>query len=81
MEFDLPRVPEYQVGTWLVGNNKSKLKESTTIIRSLLIKEWWGKEGFQELSQILKSPVIIRRFRIFASGSFRYFKAEWEESE
>ena len=35
----LPSVSEYLVGTRLVGSNKSKLKESTIIIRSLLIEE------------------------------------------
>ena len=82
MEFDLPGVSEYLVRTWLVWDDKFKLKESTTIIRSLLMEEWWGKEGSQELSQILiKLSVMIRRFWIFASVSFRYFKAKWEESE
>jgi len=81
MEFDLPRVSEYLVETWLVGDDKSKLKESATIIRLSLMEEWWGKEGSQELSWILKLLVIIRRFQIFASVSFKYFKVEWEESE
>jgi len=80
-EFDLPTVSEYLVGTWLVRIDKSKLKESAIIMRLLLIEEWWGKEGFQILSQILKLPVMIRRFGMFASESLRYFKAEWAESE
>jgi len=32
IEFDLPMVSEYLVGTWLVGIDKSKLKESAIII-------------------------------------------------
>ena len=33
-------VSEYLVETWLVGINKSKLKESAIIMRSSLIEEW-----------------------------------------
>ena len=77
----LPSVSEYLVGTRLVGSNKSKLKESTIIIRSLLIEEWWGKNRSHKLSLILKSPVIMRRLLTFTSVSLRYFKAEWEELE
>ena len=58
-EFDLPIVSKYLVGTWLVGIDKFKLKESAMIIRLLLIEEWWEKEGFQILSQILKLLVIM----------------------
>jgi len=39
MEFDSPEVSKYLVGTWLVGDDKSMLKESATIIRLLLIEE------------------------------------------
>ena len=38
-ELDLLSVSEYLVETWLVETNKSKLKESVIIIRSLLIEE------------------------------------------
>ena len=80
-KFDLPMVSEYLVGTWSVGIDKSKLKEFAIIMRSSLIKEWWGKDESQILLQILKSPVIIRRFGMLASESLRYFKVEWEKSE
>ena len=45
-EFELPTVSEYLVGMWWVGIDRSKLKESAMIIRSSLIAEWWGKDGF-----------------------------------
>jgi len=77
----LPSVSEYLVGTGLDGSDKSKLKESTIIIRSLLIEEWWEKDRSHKLFLILKSPVIIRRLLTFTSVSLRYFKAEWEELE
>ena len=38
-KFDSPTVSEYLVGTWSVGIDKSKLKESAIIMRSLLIEE------------------------------------------
>ena len=44
-KLDSPTVSEYLVETWLVGIDKSKLKESAIIIRLLLIEEWWGKDG------------------------------------
>ena len=66
---------EYLVGIQLVGNNSSRLKESAIIIRSSLEVEWWGKDGSQILSLILKLPVIIKRFKILTSVSLRYFKA------
>ena len=44
-ELDSLTVSEYLVGTWLVGIDKSNLKESAIIIRLLLIEKWWGKDG------------------------------------
>ena len=41
---------EYLVGTWLVGIDKSKLKELAIIRKPSLIEEWWEKEGFHKLS-------------------------------
>ena len=38
-EFELLTLSEYLVGTWLVEIDKSRLNESATIIRSLLIVE------------------------------------------
>ena len=38
-EFDLISESEYLVETWLVGNNSSRLKEFTMIIRSSLKEE------------------------------------------
>ena len=80
-KFNLLTISEYLVGTWLVRIDKSKLNEFAIIMRLSLIDKWWGKDGFQILSQMLKLPVIMRRFGIFASESLRYFKMEWEESE
>ena len=80
-EFDLVSESEYLVGTQLVGNDSSRLKESTIIIRSSLKDEWWGKNESQILSLILKSPVMIKRFEILISVSLRYFKAVWDKSE
>jgi len=75
-EFDLPAVSEYLVGAGLVDINKSKLNKSTIINKSSLIDRWWGKEGSQDRSLILKLPVIISKLLIFTSVSLRYFKAE-----
>ena len=71
----------YLVGTWLVEDNKNKWNESVIIIKLLLIDKWCGKDESHKLSLILKSSTIIRRFQIFTSVSFRYFKAEWEALE
>ena len=72
---------EYLVRTWLVGRNSPRLKKSAIIKRSSLIEEWCGKKGSHRLLQILKSPVIIKRFWILTLVSLRYFKAKWEELE
>jgi len=80
-KFELFALLKYLVRTWLVGINRFKLNESAIIRRSSLIDEWWEKEGFHKLSQMLKLPVIIKRFLIFTSVSLRYFKAECEELE
>jgi len=61
-EFELLVLLEYLVGTWLIGYNRLKLKESAIAKRLLLMKEWWLNNGSHKLSQILKSPVIMRRF-------------------
>ena len=74
-------VLEYLVGVGLVRVNKFKLKESATVIRSSLIKEWWGNNRSHKLSLILKSLVIMNRLLTFTSVSLRYFKTKWEESE
>ena len=80
-EFDLLFESEYLVGTQLVRKDSSRLNESAIVIRSSLITEWWGKDGSQILSLILKSPVMIKRFEIFTSVSLKYFKVEYKESE
>ena len=80
-EFESFTLSEYLVGTWLVRIDKSKLNEFTIISKSSLIKKWYKKDGSQRLSQMLKSPVIIRRLQMSTLASFRYFKAKWEESE
>ena len=49
-EFELFSLFEYLVRTRLVEKDKSRLKESVIISKSLLIEEWWGKDGFQRLS-------------------------------
>ena len=78
---DIPSISKYIVGIGLVGINKSRLNDSAIINRSLLIEEWWGKEGFHRLSLMLKSFVIIIKFSILISVSLRYFKVEWKASE
>ena len=80
-EFDPLFESEYLVGTQLVGKDSSRLNKSAIVIRLSLITEWWGKDGSQILSLILKSPGMIKRFEIFTSVSLRYFKVECEESE
>ena len=80
-EFESFLLSEYLVRVQLVGKEKSRLKESAIISKSLLIEEWWRKDGSQRLLWILKLPVIIRRFQMLISVSFRYFKTEWDESE
>ena len=78
---NLPLVSEYLVETGLVGSKRSKLNELASIKRSLLMEEWWGKEGSHNQSLILKSPVIMSKLLIFTSVFLRYFKVEWEVSE
>ena len=80
-EFESLLLLEYLVGTWLIGYERFKLKESVMIIRLLLIEEWWEKEGSHKLSQILKLPVITKRLQMFTLVSLRYFTAVCKESE
>ena len=80
-EFTSPATLEYLVGQGLAVVDNIKLNESAIIRRLSLIVEWWGKLGFHKLSLMLKSPVMMRMLSILTSVSFRYFKAEWEESE
>ena len=72
---------EYLVGTWLVGKKRPKSKKSAIIKRLSLIEKWYRNRGSYKLSQILKSPVITKRFQMLTSVFLRYFKAKWEESE
>ena len=81
IEFESFALSEYLIGIWLVELDKFKLKKSAIIRRSSLIDEWWGKDEFYKLSQMLKSLVIISMFWMLALVSLKYFKAEWEESE
>ena len=74
-EFDSPSMLEYLVGQGLVRLERAKLKESTRIIKSLLIEEWNGKDESHKLSLMLKSPVMRITLLMFASASLRYFKA------
>ena len=80
-EFESLLLLEYLVGTWLIGHERFRLKESAMIIRLSLIEEWWGKDRSHKLSQILKSPVITRRLQMFTSVFLKYFKAVCKESE
>ena len=81
VKFNSLALSVYLVGTWLIGIDKNKSKESARIIKSSLINEWWGKKESHKLSLILKLPIIIRKLQRSTSVSFRYFKVEWEESE
>ena len=80
-ELEFWSLSEYLVRTWLVGRERPRLKKSAIIKKSLLIEEWYRKKGSHKLSQILKFPVITKKFQILTSVSLRYFKAKWEESE
>jgi len=60
----------------LIGVDKSRLKELAMMIKSSLIEEWCGNEGFYKLSLILKSPVMMSMLLTLASVSLKYFKAE-----
>jgi len=60
----------------LIGVDKSRLKELAIMIKSSLIEEWCGNEGFHKLSLILKSPVMMSMLLTLASVSLKYFKAE-----
>jgi len=80
-KFESLSLSEYLVGTWLIEHERFKLKESAMIIRSLLREEWWGKEGFHKLSQMLKSLVITKRLQMFTSVSLRYFTTVCKKSE
>jgi len=79
-EFESLALLEYLVGTWLIGYDRLKLKESAITKRLSLMEEWWLNNGSYKLSQILKSPVIMRRFQMLNSVFLRYFIAKWEES-
>ena len=81
IKFASPIVSKYLVGQGLVDVNKAKLNESTIIMRSSLIKEWWGKDVSYRLSLMLKFLIITRTLSMFTLVSLRYFKAVWEESE
>ena len=48
-EFESFLLSEYLVRVQLVGKEKSRLKESAIISKSLLIEEWWRKDGSQRL--------------------------------
>jgi len=61
-KFELLALSEYLVETWLIGYDRLKLKESVNAKRSSLMEEWWLNNGSHKQSQILKSPVITRRF-------------------
>ena len=80
-ELDSPAVSENLVGPGLVGDDNVRSNKSAIIIRSSLMEEWNWKEGSHKLSRMLKSPVMIRTLLMLTSVSFRYFKAEWDESE
>jgi len=80
-ELDSPAILEYLVGQGLVGVDNTRLKESAIIIKSSLIEEWNGKDESHKLSLILKSPVMRMMLLMLTSVSFRYFKAECDESE
>ena len=80
-EFESLSLSEYLVGTWLVGTDRLRLKESAITIRSSLIEEWWINNESQRLLQMLKSPIITRRLQILISVSLRYFITEWEKSK
>ena len=71
----------WSMGKCLIGLDNFILKESASLKRVSLWEEWYGKFGFQKLSQILKSPVRMRMLLILTSVSLRYFKANWDESE
>ena len=72
---------ENLVGTFLRGLEMSKENESTMSKRESLWLEWNRKLESQILSLILKSPIIMIILWMLDSVFFRYFKADWEESE
>ena len=80
-KFELFLLSKYLVETGLVGLDKQEFIESTISVRRLLCIEWYKKLGSQILFLILKSPVIINILLMFASVSFRYFKAVCDESK
>ena len=81
MKLDSPAVSEYLVRHGLVGEDKERSKESAIIIKSSLIEEWKGNDGSYKLSLMLKSFIMRRTLLMLTSVFFRYFKAEWDESE
>ena len=72
---------EYLVEKNSVGLESSKQKESMILKKVSLWEKWYGKFGFQKLSLILKSFVMMRTLLILTSVFLRYFKAVWDESE
>jgi len=65
---------KYLVGTWLVGFDKIRSKESAMSVIRLL---WKLNERSQLLSLMLKLPAMTMTLWILALVSFRYFKAIW----
>ena len=72
---------EYLVGTWLMGLDRPKLKNSAMSNNKLLWEEWCGYTESYKLSLILKSPVITKIFWISTSTFLKYFKTAWNESK
>ena len=81
IEFKSLLLSKYLVGTGLVKCENERSKVSAIAKSKLLYIKWNRYSGFQSLSLILKSLVIIKTFQMLASVSFRYFKANWLESE
>jgi len=80
-EFESWTLLEYLVGKNSVGLEISSWKELAISKRVFLWEEWYRKFGFQKLSLILKSLVMMRILLILTLVFLRYFKADWDESE
>ena len=71
-EFIFRELLAYWVRTYSIGVESSKLKLSAISLRESTYVEY---KGFQSLSLMLKSPVIIRTLFKFTLVFLRYFKA------
>ena len=74
MELNLLELSIYLIRICAIDIDNFRLNKSATFLRVSACIKWWGYDGSQSLSLILKSLIIMRVLFKFTSVSFRYFK-------